>query len=77
MAKKAAQFEDHLTELEQLVERMEQGNLPLDQTLQLFERGVHLTRICQNSLKDAEQKVRILLEENGKPDLKPFSNDAE
>jgi exodeoxyribonuclease VII small subunit len=56
---------------------MEQGNLPLEESLQLFERGVQLTRSCQKSLKEAEQKVSILLEENGEPTLKPFTDDVE
>jgi exodeoxyribonuclease VII small subunit len=77
MAKKLPPFEESLSELEQLIERMEQGNLPLEESLQLFERGVQLTRSCQKSLKEAEQKVSILLEENGEPTLKPFTDDVE
>ncbi len=77
MAKKSLPFEESLTELEQLIERMEQGNLPLEDSLHLFERGVQLTRSCQKSLKEAEQKVRILLEENGEPTLKPFTDDVQ
>ncbi|MFM2005379.1 MAG: hypothetical protein RLZZ09_1034 [Pseudomonadota bacterium] len=77
MAKKSLPFEESLSELEQLIERMEQGNLPLEESLQLFERGVQLTRSCQKSLKEAEQKVSILLEENGEPTLKPFTDDVE
>jgi exodeoxyribonuclease VII small subunit len=77
MAKKLPPFEESLAELEQLVERMEQGNLPLEESLKLFERGIQLTRSCQKSLKDAEQKVRILLEENGEPTLKPFIDDVQ
>lgn len=75
MAKKPAPFEESLTELEQLVDKMEQGHLPLEESLKLFERGVALTRTCQKALKDAEQKVHVLLEENGEPLLKPFSDD--
>jgi exodeoxyribonuclease VII small subunit len=76
MAKKALHFEDSLAELEQLVERMEQGNLPLEEALKLFERGIQLTRTCQKALKEAEQKVQILLEENGEPTLKPFNDES-
>jgi exodeoxyribonuclease VII small subunit len=76
MVKKAVPFEASLAELEQLVERMEQGNLPLEESLKLFERGVQLTRICQKALKDAEQKVQILLEDNGELTLKPFNDDS-
>ncbi len=75
MVKKSFQFEESLSELEQLVERMEQGNLPLEESLKLFERGVRLTRSCQKALQEAEQKVQILLEENGEPTLKPFTDE--
>jgi exodeoxyribonuclease VII small subunit len=75
MVKKTVRFEDSLTELEQLVERMEQGNLPLEDALKLFERGVRLARSCQQALKEAEQKVQILLEENGKATLQPFTDE--
>jgi len=75
MVKKAVRFEESLAELEQLVERMEQGNLPLEDSLKLFERGVQLTRSCQKALKEAEQKVQILLEENGEPTLQAFTDE--
>lgn len=76
MVKKALRFEESLAELERLVERMEQGNLPLEESLKLFEQGVQLTRSCQKALKEAEQKVQILLEENGEPTLKPFTDES-
>jgi exodeoxyribonuclease VII small subunit len=63
-----ADFERSLTELEALVEKLEQGDLPLDESLKYFERGVQLTRICQTALKQAEQKVEILLRRSGEPD---------
>lgn len=53
-------FEAAMAELEGLVERMEAGDLPLEETLKQFERGVTLTRQCQSALKEAEQKVQIL-----------------
>ncbi len=53
-------FEAAMAELEGLVERMETGDLPLEETLKQFERGVTLTRQCQQALKQAEQKVQIL-----------------
>ncbi len=75
MVKKTVPFEESLAELEQLVERMELGNLGLEESLKLFERGVQLTRTCQKSLKEAEQKVQILLDENGKTTLQPFNDE--
>lgn len=75
MVKKAFSFEDSLAELEKLVERMEEGSLPLDESLKLFERGIQLTRACQKALKEAEQKVQILQEQNGEPTLQPFTDE--
>lgn len=57
-------FEQSLKELEQLVEKMEQGDLSLEESLAHFERGIALTRACQQALQQAEQKVQILLTEN-------------
>lgn len=59
-------FEATLEELEALVEKMESGELTLDQSLEAFERGVTLTREAQQALKDAELRVKLLTEgENG------------
>lgn len=55
-------FEAALEELETLVERMEGGELSLDASLAAFERGIHLTRRCQQALTEAEQRVQVLLE---------------
>jgi exodeoxyribonuclease VII small subunit len=53
-------FEAALSELEQIVLRLEQGELSLEDSLRQFERGVELTRGCQKALRQAEQKIRIL-----------------
>jgi exodeoxyribonuclease VII small subunit len=66
-------FEKALEELEQLVGKMEQGDLTLEQSLQEFERGVELTRHCQRALQEAEQRVEILLQKSGEATLSPFS----
>ena len=66
-------FEQSLTELEALVERLERGDLPLEEALSTFERGVELTRRYQNSLKAAQQRVDILLKRNGQPEAEPFT----
>jgi exodeoxyribonuclease VII small subunit len=70
-------FEKSLAELEQIVERMEQGELSLDDSLKQFERGVALTRSCQTALQQAEQKVEILLRKSGDaaPEVVPFATD--
>ncbi len=53
-------FETAMAELEALVQRMESGELSLEDSLREFERGVQLTRLCQEQLQAAEQRVRIL-----------------
>jgi exodeoxyribonuclease VII small subunit len=53
-------FEASLAELEAIVQRLEQGELPLEESLRQFERGVALTRGCQKALRQAEQKIRVL-----------------
>jgi len=58
-------FEVALEELEELVSSMEDGELSLEESLQAFEKGIKLTRECQTALKNAEQKVQVLLNENG------------
>lgn len=57
---KPLDFEQALRELETLVERLEQGDLPLEESLRHFERGVALTRECQTALKAAEARVELL-----------------
>ncbi len=73
MANKAPQLEEALDSLEALVERMESGELTLEESLQAFEQGVKLTRECQQALTQAEQKVRILLDQD--PEGEPASFD--
>ena len=58
-------FEKTLENLEEIVSSMESGELTLEDSLKAFETGIKLTRKCQTALRDAEQKVRILLNENG------------
>src|SRR2546430_5012278 len=61
----AIDFERALRELEALVEKMEAGNLSLEESLKYFERGIGLTRLCQKAIAEAEQKVKILLAADG------------
>lgn len=79
MARKkvALDFEQSLAELQQLVERLESGELSLEDSLTCFEQGIRLTRDCQAALAQAEQKVQILLERNGELEEAPFQTDAD
>ena len=66
-------FETAMRDLEALVDRLEQGDLPLEESVAAFERGVTLTRACQTALKEAEQKVEILLKKAGEPTVEDFT----
>lgn len=80
MAKKnesQTSFETALVELEQIVSRLEGGELPLEEALNEFERGVQLARQGQVKLQQAEQRVHILLIDNPDSPLTPFAADAE
>jgi exodeoxyribonuclease VII small subunit len=72
---KPPDFEQALTELEALVERLEGGDLALEEALKLFERGVVLTRHCQASLQAAQQKVEILLKRGAEAQPEAFAED--
>ncbi len=73
MAKKTPpSFEKALEELEHIIEQMEQGEISLEESLKSFERGIYLTRTCQQALRNAEQKVQQLVEKNGTARLEPF-----
>lgn len=67
---KPFKFEEALTELNQLVSQMESGELSLEDALKQFERGIQLTRQCQQALGEAEQKISVLSE---KDKLEPYS----
>ncbi len=66
-------FDATLSELESIVQKMEQGDLPLEEALKQFEQGIALVRLAQQKLDQAEQKVQILLSEGGNERLEPFS----
>ena len=69
-------FEQSMHELETLVDRLEQGDLSLEESLAAFERGINLTRACQKALDTAEQRVRILTERSETAEPEPFPTDA-
>ena len=70
-------LEKALSDLEELVEELESGDLPLEQAMKKFEEGIKLTRGCQSALKEAEQKVEILLKSAGNEDLEDFDVDED
>jgi exodeoxyribonuclease VII small subunit len=77
-AVKEENFEAALKELEDIVAKLEGGELPLEQSLELFERGVQLTRICQKRLDEAERKVELLVKQSeGEYTTVPFDEPEE
>ncbi|TVP89059.1 MAG: exodeoxyribonuclease VII small subunit [Pseudomonadaceae bacterium] len=75
--KTAVDFEQSLAELQALVERLESGELSLEDSLGAFEQGVKLTRDCQQALTQAEQKVQLLLSQNGETTTVAFDEPAD
>jgi exodeoxyribonuclease VII small subunit len=70
---KPKSFESSLEELERIVRELEQGELPLERSLELFEQGVALSRECQDRLNQAERRIEILMRDNkGQPTARPF-----
>lgn len=72
----ATSFEASLNELEQIVTRLESGDLALEDALNEFERGIQLARLGQQTLKQAEQRVQILLNDDPDAPLAPFTSDT-
>jgi exodeoxyribonuclease VII small subunit len=74
-------FEDALRQLEEIVQRLEKGELPLEESLKLYEEGIRLSRLCHAKLEEAEGKIEMLMKDargeliadkDGKPKTTPF-----
>jgi len=77
-AEKKINLENSLANLESIVEELESGDLPLEKAMKKFEEGIKLTRGCQAALREAEQKVEILLKSSrGEDALEQFTADDE
>ncbi|HTZ40142.1 MAG TPA: exodeoxyribonuclease VII small subunit [Syntrophales bacterium] len=72
-----AKFEEALAKLEEIVRKMEQGELTLDESLTSFEEGIRLARLCAKKLDEAERRIEILLKKEGDLEVKPFSLEPE
>ncbi len=70
--KPAETFEASLDELEKVVKQLESGDLSLDRSIELFERGVNLSDACRKQLEDAETRVELLIRKEGKIAAEPF-----
>lgn len=70
-------FEDALAKLEEIVWKMEQGELTLDESLAAFEEGIRLSRLCAGKLDEAERRIEILLKKEGGTEVAPFNPEPE
>lgn len=79
MSQKNQTFEASLANLEKIVRRLEEGDLPLEESLKLFEDGVRLSRECQERLNQAERRIEVLLrdEQDGSPTLNVIRGEAD
>ena len=76
MTKKEISFEQAVTELQSVVERLEAGKVPLEEALLLYERGMELVKVCNSQLDPAEQRVSAVYMENGEAVLRPFGTEG-
>lgn len=75
MSKKETTFDQALTELEAVVSKLEQGDVPLEEALDQFQEGIKLSRYLKKTLQDAESTMTKIVDENGNEE--PFENEAE
>ena len=74
----AVKFEQAMARLEVIVEELEKGDLPLDESLKIFEEGIRLSKNCLRVLEEAERKVEVLVQDkNGKRELRAFTADED
>jgi exodeoxyribonuclease VII small subunit len=77
-ARRGNEFEKAFQQLEQIVQRLESEELPLDESLRLFEEGINLSRFCHQRLEEVEKKIEtILADAKGQPVVTPFEGDEE
>lgn len=77
LAMESMSFEESLRQLEFIVEELEKGDLPLEEALKLFEKGVELARFCHNKLDEVKRKVEILVKEGEQLIPRPFEEEED
>lgn len=70
-------FEEAMEKLETIVAKLESGDVPLEQAIELFQEGMTLSRICSQKLETVERRIEMLLEEDGQTVKKPFASPGE
>jgi exodeoxyribonuclease VII small subunit len=77
-ARRPNEFEKSFQNLEKIVQRLESEEMPLDESLQLFEEGIRLSRFCHQRLEEVEKKIELILADaKGQPVTEPFEDDEE
>lgn len=76
-AENGVSFEEAMDKLEQIVSKLESGDVPLEKAIELFQEGMALSHLCGQKLEQVEQKIEMLLEENGSFVKKPFQQASE
>ena len=77
-SKRANEFEKAFQQLEEIVKRLESEELPLDESLRLFEQGINLSRFCHQRLEEVEKKIELILADaKGQPRVEPFEPEEE
>jgi exodeoxyribonuclease VII small subunit len=78
MAARSNEFEKAFRQLEEIVKRLESEELPLDESLRLFEQGISLSRFCHQRLEEVEKKIELILADaKGQPRIEPFEPEEE
>lgn len=67
-------FEEALAQLETIVGQLEDGDVPLEKAIDLFQKGMHLSQMCSQKLEQVEQKIEMIVEEGGELKRRPFGN---
>ena len=73
MSERELGFEQAMEQLEHIVAKLESGDVPLEEAIELFQEGMRLSRLCSQKLESVERKIEMLLEEDGQIVKKPFS----
>lgn len=71
--KKEKAFEENIKRLEEIVSKLEQGNIPLEKSVELFEEGIKLTKTCNNELERIENKINILIQDHGSIEMQEYN----
>jgi exodeoxyribonuclease VII small subunit len=77
MEEAAVSFETAMERLDKIVAELENGDVPLEQAIELFQEGMKLSRLCSQKLEQVERKIEMLIEEEGSLQKKPFQPPAE